>query len=138
MVAPTNYQLGLSNAIWIDINTQYSLNNLPDRIPDTQAVVNSSLYNLFNCQPGERGRTFQPEYGSRWRQFIHEPICDATAAKMEIFMVEAIRRWEPRITIDPTYTSITPDTSIPGYVVRIAFTMPGLTVPTQLQFVASA
>lgn len=138
MPQPTNYQLSLANAIWVDVNTQFTQNNQPDRLPDAQAVISSGLYNLFNCQPGQRGRTFQPEYGSRWLQFIHEPICDATAAKMEIFMVEAIKRWEPRITLDMSNTSIDPDTSIPGYVVKIAFSMPGLTVPTQLHFQVSA
>jgi phage baseplate assembly protein W len=134
MTAPTQFQLSLGNAIWIDVNTQLGMNNLPDRIPDTQAVIISSLFNLFNCVPGERGRTFQPEYGSRWRQFIHEPVTDQTAAKMQIFMIDAIRRWEPRITLDLTNTSITPDTSLPGFVVRIAFFLPGQTAPTQLQF----
>lgn len=130
----TNYQTSLANAIWVDVNTQYTQNNLPDRVPDAQSVIASSLFNLFNCTPGERGRTFQPEYGSRWLQFIHEPITDATAAKMEMFMIEAIRKWEPRITLDRGSTDVTPDTSLPGYVVRIAFSMPGLSAPTQLQF----
>lgn len=134
MQSPTQFQLSLSNAIWIDINTQYTQNNLPDRIPDSVAVISSSLYNLFNCVPGERSRTFQPEYGSRWRQFIHEPISDQTAAKMEIFMIQAIQRWEPRITLDLPNCAINADTSIPGYIVRIAFYMPGLSVPAQIQF----
>lgn len=131
---PTNYQLSLTDAIWVDVNSQFSLNNLPDRVPDSTAIIASSLYNLFNCIPGERSRTFQPEYGSRWRQFIHEPITDQTAAKMEIFMVDSIRQWEPRITLDLSNTYIEPDTNIPGYRVRIAFSMPGLSVPSQLQF----
>lgn len=134
---PTQSQLNLNNAVWIDVNTQITLNNLPDRLPDSEAIIRSSLFNLFNCVPGQRGRTFQPEYGSMWLQFIHEPISDATAVKMEMFMIQAIDRWEPRITLDRFNTSITPDTSIPGYVVRIAFSMPGLSAPVQLQFQVS-
>lgn len=134
MQQPTQFQVSLSNAVWVDINTQYGLNNLPDRVPDAYAVIASSLFNLFNCVPGERSRTFQPEYGSRWRQFIHEPISDQTAAKMELFMIEAIRKWEPRITLDTNNSRIDADTNIPGYVVRIAFSMPGLSAPAQLRF----
>lgn len=130
----TNFQLNLQDASWIDVNSQLGMNSLPDRIPDTQAIIYSSLYNLFNCVPGERGRTFQPEYGSRWRQFLQEPIVDSTAAKMELFMIQSIKRWEPRITLDLPNTYITPDTSLPGYVVRIAFSMPGLSAPANIQF----
>jgi phage baseplate assembly protein W len=134
MATLTQYQLSLNNAIWIDVNSQISINNLPDRVPDAIAIWNSSLFNLFNCYPGQRARTFQPRYGSFWLQFLQEPIGPATAAKMQIFMIQAIKEWEPRISLDMNNTSITADTMIPGYVVRIAFSMPGLSVPQQLQF----
>lgn len=125
-VGPTNYQTQLNDALWVDVNTDYGLNTLPDRLPDGLAIVKSSLRNLFNCVPGQRARTFQPTYGSIWLQFIHEPISDMTAQKMETFMVQAIEKWEPRITLDLTNTSIVPDFNIPGYKVRIAFVMPNI------------
>lgn len=126
MTQATVSQTSLANALWIDVNTDYSLNSLPDRIPDGLAIVRSSLRNLFNCVPGQRARTFQPTYGSIWLQFIQEPICDMTAQKMETFMVKAIEKWEPRITIDLSNTAIIPDMTIPGYQVRIAFVMPNV------------
>lgn len=131
---PTKYQLNLTNAVWVDINTRYTQNNLPDRLPDTEAIIKSSLFNLLNCAPGQRGRTFQPEYGSGWLQFIHEPISSTTAAKMELMMIEAIRRWEPRILLDRAGTYVQENSSLPGYVVHISFSVPGLTGPAQLQF----
>jgi phage baseplate assembly protein W len=111
MVATTNYQTQLDDALWVDVNTDFTLNNMPDRLPDGLAIVKCSLRNLFNCTPGQRARTFQPTYGSIWLQFIHEPICDMTAQKMETFMVQAIERWEPRITIDLSNTAIVSDTN---------------------------
>ena len=119
MPSPTPFELSLSGASWIDVNTLVTQNNLPDRLPDSLAIVHSSLFNLFNCSIGERGKTFQPEYGSEWRQFLQEPIDAITAAKMRIAMIQAIARWEPRIQLDYAKSSITPNTLIPGYEVRI-------------------
>ena len=130
----TNYKFVLEDATWVDVNSRFTLDRLPDRVSDDLAIAHSSLYNLFNCVPGERARTFQPEYGSRWRQFIHEPIGDMTAAKMQLFMFESIRRWEPRITVDLQDSSIEANFNLPGYVVRLAFYMPNLAKKQQIQF----
>jgi len=115
----TAYQLSLADASWIDVNTDFTLNNLPDRIPDDLSIVYASLINLFRCPIGARGKIFQPEYGSEWYQFLQEPIDQVTAAKMQIAMIQAIARWEPRIQLDYSKTSITANTLIPGYEVRI-------------------
>src|SRR6478736_6895204 len=96
---PTPYQLSLNGASWIDVNTLVTLNNLPDRLPDELSIVHASLVNLFSCSIGERGKIFQPEYGSEWREFLQEPIDEVTAAKMRIAMIQAIARWEPRLEL---------------------------------------
>lgn len=117
---PTNFQLALQSAAWIDVNTNFSINELPDRLPDDLAISVSSLTNLFNCPIGARSRTFQPEYGSLWYQFLQEPIDDITSAAMTVAMIQAIARWEPRIKLNQSLTTIKPDVNIPGYVVTIA------------------
>ena len=119
-----NYNLSLDRAIWIDVNTRYTKNGLPDRLPNAAAIVECSLFNLFNCTPGERSRTFQPTYGSYWRHFIHEPINDITAMKMQIFMLESIAKWEPRIKLNMNLCSINADTNLPGYHVRLVWRQP--------------
>jgi phage baseplate assembly protein W len=134
MAQPTNYQLSIANALWVDVNTQYTVNALPDRVTDARAVITSSLFNLFNCMPGQRSRIFQPTYGSLWLQFLQEPLNDLTAQKMYIYMLKAIKQWEPRIVVDSTNTSIEPNTALPGYEVRIAFSMLGTSNSQQLQF----
>lgn len=123
-MAQNQYNLSLTNALWIDVNTRYLQNGLPDRLPDAAAIVESSLYNLFNCAPGERSRTFQPDYGSMWRQFIHEPISDITSLKMQMFMLESIQKWEPRIILNTNLSYVMADTNIPGYRVRIMWRQP--------------
>ena len=130
----TNYKFNLDGATWIDINSRFTLDRLPDRVSDDLAITHSSLFNLFNCSPGERARSFQPEYGSRWRSFIHEPISDMTAAKMQLLMFESIVRWEPRIQLDMRRSSIEANYQLPGYVVRLAFTMPNLATRQLIQF----
>ena len=122
MATVTNYQLSLNGATWIDVNTLFTINGQPDRLPDVLAVQNS-LYNLFNCPIGARSRIFQPDYGSMWYQFLQEPLDQSTANKMQIAMIQAIARWEPRITVDFSNSFVTPDLTLPGYQVRIAFSL---------------
>ncbi len=133
----TSYQLRLEGATWIDVNTNVGLDNLPDRLPNQLAIINCSLYNLLNCAPGQRARTFQPTYGSMWLSFVHEPIWDITAAKMESMMLDSIEKWIPQISIDHANTRIEADTSLPGYRVRIAFSTPFSPDPQQVKFEVS-
>jgi len=118
----TNFALNLTGATWIDANSQFTVNGMPDRLPDVLAVQNS-LYNIFNCAIGARARIFQPEYGSMWYEFLQEPIDQTTANKMQIAQIQAIARWEPRITVDFSNSYINPNLSLPGYDVRIAFSL---------------
>lgn len=133
----TKFQLSLDGAVWIDINSQYGLDNLPDRLPDQLAITNCALFNLLNCAPGQRARTFQPTFGSEWLRFIHEPIVDATAAKMESSMLDSIERWLPQVTINRKSTRIDADTSLPGYRVRIGIQSPFSNSPHQIKFEVS-
>lgn len=120
MANPTDHQKSLTGATWIDVNTNFTRDPLPDRLPDTLSISNSSLRNLFNCPIGARGKIFQPEYGSLWHYFLQEPIDDTTATSMRIAMIQAIARWEPRITLDYSKTFIKAVPQLPGYQVRIA------------------
>lgn len=122
MPTATNFQLSLNGATWVDVNSKFTQNNQPDRIPDGPAIINS-LYNLFNCPIGSRGRIFQPTYGSDWVRFLQEPIDTVTSNKMQISTIQAIQQWEPRITVDNSNSYVNPNYSLPGYDVRIAFTI---------------
>lgn len=130
----TKVQLRLDKAVWIDVNPNYGKDNLPDRLPNQLAITNCALFNLLGCTPGQRSRTFQPTFGSAWLRFIHEPICDGTAAKMESSMLDALERWLPQITVDRATTRIDADLSLPGYKVRIGFQSPFANDPQQVRF----
>lgn len=134
MPLPTANQLNLKNALWVDVNPLFTVNSLPDQLPDILSVQYASLYNLFNCPIGARARTFQPEFGSMWYQFLQEPLDSITAGKMQIAMIQAITRWEPRIKLNYSNTFIQPNMQLPGYTVRIAFTWNLSLVPQSMSF----
>jgi phage baseplate assembly protein W len=113
-----NYQVNVGNALWVDVNTRFTQDHLPDRVVDDAAIWHSSLYNLLNCMPGQRARIFQPEYGSSYRMFLQEPINDVTAAKMQMLLFANIAKWEPRVNLRAS-SRIEADTNLPGYKARL-------------------
>jgi len=121
MTQPTLFQLSLTGATWIDVNSQFTVNSLPGRVPDELAIANS-IFNLLNCPIGARSRTFQPQYGTLWYQFLQEPIDDVTSRSIRVAFFQALAQWEPRITIDMTNSFVQPDLSIPGYNLRLSYT----------------
>src|SRR5271168_487865 len=124
MASISQWQLQLASASWIDVNTLFTQNNLPDRLPDALAIQYGSLVNLFNCSIGQRSRIFQPTYGMYWIEALQEPIDQITANKMQMGMLQALAKWEPRIQVNMGSSYVTPDLTLPGYQVGIYFTMP--------------
>jgi phage baseplate assembly protein W len=122
MAILTQYQTDISNATWIDVNSRFTIDANPDRLPDVQAI-NNSLFNLLNCAIGARGRIFQPEYGTLLYQFLQEPLDNSTARKMRTSFLQAIARWEPRITVDQGNSYVRVNEQLPGYEVRIAYSL---------------
>lgn len=117
----TGYQTDLAGASYIDTNTGYTVNGLPDRVPDELSVALSGLVNLFNCPIGARGRIMEPTYGSIWWELLQEPLDDITAGKIQTAMIQAINIWEPRVILDMSGTSVVADPQAPGYDVTIAY-----------------
>lgn len=123
MTQPTGYQLDVGvGATWIDVNSQFTIDSNPDRLPDVLAVSNS-IYNLLNSPLGSRGRIFQPEYGASLYQFLQEPLDQTTANKIRIGFIQALARWEPRITLDMANSYVNPNFNLYGYDVRIAYSL---------------
>lgn len=110
----------LAGASYIDVNTRITRNDIPELIPDIESVKWCSLYNLFMCPIGARGPIFQPTYGSGVYWILHEPMDEQSAAKLETAIFDAIRTWEPRITMSIPNSSIVPLYELPGYRCRLA------------------
>lgn len=116
-------QINLDGSTWIDINSLCTRNSLPDRLPDEQAIVVSSLYNLLGCPIGGRSRTFQPPYGTITYRLLQEPIDQQTATQINLGLIQAINRWEPRIALNYADTWVRPVMELPGFRIRLSFTL---------------
>jgi phage baseplate assembly protein W len=133
MAQITQYQTSLQNATWIDVNSQFTVNAEPDRLPDAMAV-GVSIFNLLNSPLGSRSRIFQPEYGASLYQFLQEPLDQSTANKIRIGFIQALARWEPRITLDMANSYVTANFSTYGYDVGIAYSLNLNARPASMSF----
>ncbi|MEO8394915.1 MAG: GPW/gp25 family protein, partial [Chloroflexota bacterium] len=52
---------------------------------------------ILNTAPGER--VMRPDFGCNLQDMIFMPANDQTAALIERYVTEALRRWEPRIIV---------------------------------------
>lgn len=113
-----NVGLNTQNATYVDVNPTFDPNTSPAiLLTDTYAIVHGSLANLFACPKGGRSRIFQEDYWSGLYQLLHEPFDGETANLISIATKQAINSWEPRI--DNVSVNVTPDVSIPGYVISV-------------------
>lgn len=111
----------ISKATFLDVNTRLYRNGKPELLPDEQAIKFSSIYNILNCPIGDRGRIFQPTYGSLLYHFLQEPVHPETSDRIKALLVQAIEKWEPRIRLDLTRTAVVVADNGLGYNVTVAF-----------------
>jgi len=63
----------------------------------TKDVIRSSIRNILHTRLGER--VMLPEFGSRLHELVFEPLDDIMRQLARTYVIEALRRWERRITI---------------------------------------
>ena len=119
MASLTKAQTDINSAAWIDLNPQYGINSMPLRLPDAQSIMYCSLYALLNCPVGDRGGIFEPEYGCELYWFLQEPTDQITAEKIRMSILNAFAKWEPRISLDYSATTVVPNVYLPGYDVHL-------------------
>lgn len=118
-------------AIYSDLN-EFSPQTAP-LLYDIQSVY-QALYNLFNT--GTLERLFLPQYGFDLDHDIFELINNITSLDIYRRVVDAITRWETRVLIDNSNTTITPDYDNNSYELVLAFSIQGVT-NQQFNFIAS-
>ena len=96
---------------------------------DDMAVINS-VKNLISTSRYER--LFQPEIGSSVRSLLFEPMDTITASALKRAIVETLRNYEPRVTVDEV--SVSPDYDNNTYSVGMTFTIINRTEPIIIQF----
>lgn len=107
--------------IYSDLN---SFNpTLKSQLIDVQSVY-QSLYNLFNTSVGER--VFLSEFGFTLEDELFEVIDDITSVAVFVAVVNAIQRWESRVVIDTTRTTIVAVPDENRYDMDLYFNIQGL------------
>lgn len=120
MVIPPSLQV--VDVVWSDVNTLLGEGFKQDLLPNMLAI-NNSIYNLFRCPIGARGPIFQPEYGTSLQRLLHEPLDFITAHKIRMVSIQAIQRWEPRIEVDVSRSTVVPDFVNAAFYVTIVYTI---------------
>lgn len=73
-------------------------------------LLKADLLVLLLTNPGER--VMHPEYGCDLRSIIFDPNDAATADAARSLVIEAIRRWEPRLTVTAIECEVVPDEGV--------------------------
>lgn len=110
---------------YIDVNPDPLRNGRGDLVYGTDAVMVGSIRNLFMCPVGDRGRIFQPRYGTSLYHLLQEPLDPVTAHRIHIALIQTIQSWEPRIEVLGGPTQVIPDYQLPGYHLILVFKVIG-------------
>ena len=70
-------------------------------------LIESNIIQILGTRRGER--VMLPLFGSRILDFIHEPLDHITCVLLRYEIIDAISKWEPRITLDRKNTTVKPD-----------------------------
>mgnify|MGYP003449208689 FL=1 len=66
--------------------------------PDLARSVREQIQVLLSTQPGEQ--LMRPAFGAGLERLLGEPNTISTRARIRDLVIDALARWEPRITVD--------------------------------------
>jgi len=110
-------------AIYSDLNSYTPTTNGP-LLNDVKAIY-QSIDNILSTRTNER--LFNPGFGTRFDEALFELIDDITSVEVFRIVTEAIQRWETRVTLDFSLSSIIPDPENGKYDVTLIFSINGFT-----------
>ena len=67
-------------------------------------LIEGNILQILGTRKGER--VMLPLFGSRLLEFIHEPLHEVTVPLIRFDLIEAIKRWEPRVILERKRTNI--------------------------------
>lgn len=114
-----------SKSEFYDINPFYNADSNSALSVSGLQAIKSAISFLVTSHIGSRSRTFNIEWGSDLIDFINEPMDSTTALVIRSSIVNALDKWEPRVTVNASDIDVTPYPSINGYKVRISFKIVG-------------
>lgn len=109
----------MASILYTDLNA--NLGERGDALVYNFEAVRQGIFNILTTVPGEAGPIFEPEFGSLIYNLLAEPLDDRTSYALRGATIQALQRWEPRIELDLSKTSITPVETIQGYEVNIYY-----------------
>lgn len=95
-----------------------------ERVSKDVRAVYQAIFNIINTEKGER--MFLPDFGVDLEILLFRPISNTTAKQVLQTIVDAIERWEDRVSLKFSQSSVIPVYSPPGYNVNVAFSIKGL------------
>lgn len=87
-----------------------------------EAAIRNSIFNILNTRPGQR--FLVPQFGCNLLGYVGRPITDQTGQEIGRTIYNAIRVWEPRITIDDVLVVGKPSDN--EYDITVTVTIPSL------------
>ena len=109
-----------SLASYVDLNSNFGEDGVSDLLFD-RGAISQALRNIFSTTVGEAGPIFNPEFGSLLPQLLQEPLDDITTYKIRGATIQAVQRWEPRVEIDFSRTSVDILYALPGYQITLVY-----------------
>lgn len=88
-------------------------------IHENNKAIDQSIKTILSTYPGER--IMLPEFGSRFKELLFDPMDEDTIDNMEYEIKEALDRWEPRISVDEV--TIEEDLNKQTYNILIGYTI---------------
>lgn len=85
-----------------------------------EAAIANSIFNILNTRPGQR--FLIPQFGCNLLGYIGRPVTTITALEIGQTIYNAIRLWEPRVTIDNV--NVVPKPNDAEYDVTIKISIP--------------
>jgi hypothetical protein len=68
--------------------------------------IEESIFLILRTHIGER--VYRPDFGSRLSELVFAPLNTQTLLLMRLYVEEALKRWEPRITLEEIRTDPDP------------------------------
>ena len=107
------------NVIYSDINE----NDPRQRVYNIESIY-QSIKNILSTRKGEK--LFDPEYGFSLEDTVFDNITENYALEVERLVYLAISKYEPRVSLDPSQSSVVPDYDNNSYDLALYFKVKGL------------
>ena len=90
-------------------------------LKDIDAIY-QSIYSVFGTKPGTR--LFRPTWGGNLSRYLYEP-CDILTARSMMYDIRETLRYEPRVELNNSKSSVTPDPANHQFLIVLTFATPG-------------